>query len=530
MNTHYLIRQGRTPSLRSKIAAGIICLSILPSVALATNTQQTVEAAYAEEINALHIAQQLTDSPVNYSALHTYEELVEELYRIEDQSNGAVNVGPLIKNMTDSGEINDGLIDIDTPQVNNRSLRNAVIDTVANDNVPGLGNLTPNNIGRSNLGRNIMAATFGHGPKKVVYITQQHGNEFIETEAALSFLRKLGKTFYPRIKRLQDEISLLMIVRANPDGGEPDPERCQMKTPFPPPNSIDYDCAFYRFNIDPSAGTLPTDDEFRGALGVGYNLNRYHTSNLDRPIRPVESQAMVAAILAFQPNYVLDMHGDIPKVTCLIDESSITPVVPGLLYDSNCDSIDGSKINNISIRDMAEFIGNNDAKAQRWNMETTKALRFFGVQVGRHRQFNENVEIRNTAGDYSQMTVDGEPVHTMLLEMRNLAPDADPFISGMNFSQSPPTPKIDFALNGVLGQRNLFVGKIISEIVMMKGLTTIANNSVSLGYGDGGYLAIPEDTGFIYQFTDLTLHTLGLSNPGPYLFPLCQFEPCLTGE
>lgn len=521
--------QGRKPSLLTALFAGFTCLSSL-SFHVTADENHSLASQYSEEIDALHIAQQLDDTPIDFTALHTYDELVNALYHIEAQSNGAVDVGPLIRNTTGTGEFDDGLIDIDTPQFVGTSLRQAIINTVANDNVPTLGNTDPDHIGQSNFGRKIMAARFGHGPTKVVYITQQHGNEFIETEAAFNFLTRLGKTHHYTIQQLQHKISLLMIVRANPDGGEPDPERCQMSTPFPPPSSIDYDCAFYRFNIDPTAGTLPTQDEFRGALGVGYNLNRYHVSTLERPIRPVENQAMVGAILAFQPHYILDMHGDIPKVTCAIDDESITPVVPGLLYDSHCTSLDGSKINNISVRDMAEFIGNSDEKAQRWNAKTTKLLRFFGAQVGRHRQFNESVEIINTTGDYSQLTVDGEPIHTMLLEMRNLAPDADPFIAGMHFDQSPPTPKVDFALNNVLGQRNLFIGKIISEIVMMKGLTTIANGAIDHSDGDGGYHDIPEDTGFIYQFTDLTLQTLGLSNPGPYLFPLCTFEPCLTGS
>ena len=515
----------------SLIVTGVSCLFTLPSISYSETIkyQNDMLSDGMQTIDAGLISQQLDDSPIDFSKLTTYNELVEKLYKIEKRSNGAVNVGPLIKNVNEDGVSNNGLIDIDSTLVSDISLRQSVINTVLNDNEPNLGNLYPENIGKSNKGRDIMAATFGHGPKKVVYITQQHGNEFIETEAAFGFLKKLGKLNQWQTQKIQEEITLLMIVRANPDGGEPDPGRCQMGTPFPP-SATPYDCAFYRFNIDPTAGTKPTDDNFRGAVGVGYNLNRYHTATLDRPIRPVESQAMVSAILAFQPNFILDMHGDIPKITCNIDQESIVPVVPGLLYDSNCESRMGSRISSISVRDMAEFIGNSDYAAQTWNSEITKGLRFFGVGVGRHRQFNESVEILNTAGDYSQLIIDGEPVHTMLLEMKNLAPDADLFISGMDFTQSPPAPKIDFALNGVLGKRNLFVGKIISQIIMMNGLTTIANQKIDNVTDDGGYLAIPEDSGFIYRFTDLTLNTLGLTNPGPYLFPLCTFESCLTGN
>ena len=521
----------RKKVFKSLIVSGVSCLFALPVISYSETIKYQNDTLFdgMQTINAALISQQLDDSPIDFSKLHTYNELVEKLYEIEEKSNGAVTVGPLIKNVNEDGVSNNGLIDIDSTLVSDISLRQSVINTVLNDNEPNLGNLNPEKIGKSNKGRDIMAATFGHGPKKVVYITQQHGNEFIETEAAFGFLNRLGKLDQWKTRKIQEEITLLMIVRANPDGGEPDPERCQMGTTFPP-SAESYDCAFYRFNIDPSAGTRPTDDNFRGAVGIGYNLNRYHTATLDRPIRPVENQAMVSAILAFQPNFILDMHGDIPKVTCTIDQESIAPVVPGLLYDSNCESLQGSRISNISVRDMAEFIGNSDYTAQTWNSEITKGLRFFGVGVGRHRQFNESVEILNTAGDYSQLIVDGEPIHTMLLEMKNLAPEADLFISGMDFTQSPPAPKIDFALNGVLGKRNLFVGKIISQIIMMNGLATIANQKIDNATDDGGYLNIPEDSGFIYQFTDLTLNTLGLTNPGPYLFPLCTFESCLTGN
>lgn len=466
--------------------------------------------------------QQVDETPLDLSQLHTYQELVDELYHIESYSRGTVDVGPLIKN----GD-NGGLIDIDSVYWGADSLRQAVVNTVANDTVPSLGNTDPAKVGKSNKGRDLMAARFGNGPVKVVYITQQHGNEYIETEAALNFLRRLSHNFLPSIRRMEREVSLLMIVRANPDGGEPDPQRCQIGTPFPPPSAPDYDCAFYRFNIDSSAGTLPTTDPFRGAVGVGYNLNRYHVANLDKPVRPVENQAMVAAIKAFAPNFILDFHGDIPKVTCDIDTGSIAPVVPGLLYDSLCLPGDDAWVNHVSVRDMAEFLGQSDEVAQRWNGLITRNLDFFGVHTGRHRQFNESVEILNTAGDYSRLLSDGEPVHTMLLEIRNFTPVADPFVAGMNFQQSPPAPQIDFALNQVLGQSDYFVGKLLSELIMYRGLNVIANGRMERTPGDGGYGAIPVDTGFIYELSDLTLQTLGMEYPGPYIFPLCTLQPCL---
>ena len=476
----------------------------------------------AQAFDAEDMLRHVDETPLDLEQLHTYEELVNELYRIEARSGGSIDVGPLIRN----GD-NGGLVDIDSAYWDGVPLREAVVDTVRNDSVPVLGNTDPERVGISNKGREIMAARFGNGPTRVVYITQQHGNEYIETEAAFNFLKRLSKWYLPGVRRMAREISLLMIVRANPDGGEPDPERCQMGTPFPPSTAAGYDCAFYRFNVDPSAGTLPTDDPFRGAYGVGYNLNRYHVALLDKPIRPVESQAMVAAIKAFQPKFILDFHGDIPKVTCEIDNGSIAPVVPGLLYDADCASMEGALISHLSVRDMAEFLGQSDPVAQQWNGLIVSGLKWFGVQSGRHRQFNEATEILNTAGDYSRLVHGGEPVHTMLLEIRNFSPLADPFIAGMNFHQDPVTPQIDFALNTVLGQTDFFIGKLLSELIMYRGLNVIASGKLAHAEGDGGYGDIPVDTGFIYELSELTKQTLGLEEGGPYIFPLCTLQPCL---
>ena len=477
----------------------------------------------SEPISAADIVHQLDDEPLDFSVLHTYSELVDELYAIEQQSNGLFDVGPLIIN-----ENNGGLIDIDF-SFNGTTLREAVVNTVRSDSVPSQGNSDSSKVGYSNFDRALMAVKFGFGPKKVVYITQQHGNEFIATEAAFDFLRAILSQSSSEIVAMQQQLTLLMIVRANPDGGEPDPLRCQMGAPLITLGFRNFDCAFYRFNIDKTAGHKETDDSFRGAVGVGYNLNRYHIPNLDAPIRPVENQAMVAAMLAFQPNYIMDLHGDMPKVTCPLAPDTVAEVEPDLLYDIACASAEGTTLNDVSIRDMAEFIGNNDIKAQRWNGMIINNLGHLGMQVGVHRQFGESEEIINTAGEYSILTYDGEPVHTMLLEQKTLSQIADPLVTSLDFNYLIPRPNLEFALNQVLGKQNFQKGKLYSQAIMMEGLKVIMNEAFSLP-GDGGYSAIALDSGFIYEGSPLTTFALGLSNPGPYLFPLCLFEPCLGDD
>lgn len=479
-------------------------------------------------VSAAQISQQLADDPLDFSSLHTYGQLVAELRRIGRNSEH-MEVGPLIKN---GG--NGGLIDIDIAHSGGNTLREAVAETVPKDprsGRPVSGNADPSRIGFSNKNRSIMAAKFGSGRQRLVYITQQHGNEFIGTEAALSFLNDLSQLPASAQRTLARRVSLLVIVRANPDAGEPRPERCQSEAPFPVPQNFNPDCAFYRFNIDPTAGMLPTSDTFRGAVGVGYNLNRYHMPNLDAPIRPVESQAMVATMLAFKPNFILDFHGDVPKVVCDIDTAAVTTILPGLFFDVSCVNEIGAFPSQISLRDLGEVIGDPDRKSQKWTGIVGTNLRSFGAQVGRHRQLGEGTEFVHTVGDYSLLEVDRERTHTMLVEARNLSPVGDPLVTGLDFRQSPPAPRVEFVLNGVLGQSNFETGRFLNSMTMMRSLIATANSVIDSIPGDGGYSNIPTDSGFIYEISRLAQGVLGIPLAGPFLQPLCfGADNCLESE
>ncbi|MGI9316907.1 MAG: M14 family zinc carboxypeptidase, partial [bacterium] len=140
---------------------------------------------------------------------HNYRELVRALNKIQKNSKGRISTGPLI----DRGD-NGGLLKVD------QDLLSAIINTVQ-----------PNNnslekIGKSTQGREIMAARFGkEGKPKVMIISQQHGSEMHSTEALLSFLKDLSKGRRGYKQSIFDNLDILAIVRANPDGGEPD-EHC----------------------------------------------------------------------------------------------------------------------------------------------------------------------------------------------------------------------------------------------------------------------------------------------------------------
>lgn len=53
-------------------------------------------------------------------------------------------------------------------------------------------------------------------------ITQQHGNEPAATEAVLEVIQWLSNSRRKAEKDILDKLDLLVLVRANPDGGEPD--------------------------------------------------------------------------------------------------------------------------------------------------------------------------------------------------------------------------------------------------------------------------------------------------------------------
>lgn len=275
--------------------------------------------------------------------LTTYQALDHKLKVIEKWSYKNLQTGPLIINGDNGGIIN---IDIPLPPylpVNHgvcggepTTIRNAVTCTVQ-DNLGG--NTDASKIGFSTQGRELLAAQLGNPQgKRVLIITQQHGNEPAATEAALRTLVKLGFSPSQSVHHILEKLNILMILRANPDGGEPDAANCAM---LPATGSVlTQDCAMIRENVNPAAGggfLANSEQGFGGVVGQGYDLNRYHFVTLTDAIRPVETQAMVATALAFQPEIVLDLHGDLHKTDCVIDYTSINPgQVLGQLPTAEC--------------------------------------------------------------------------------------------------------------------------------------------------------------------------------------------------
>lgn len=76
-------------------------------------------------------------------------------------------------------------------------------------------------IGRSILGRDIRAVTFGNGPTRVLLWSQMHGDEATATMALADLFRFLAEgTSNPLHQRLARELTVVFVPMLNPDGAE----------------------------------------------------------------------------------------------------------------------------------------------------------------------------------------------------------------------------------------------------------------------------------------------------------------------
>jgi hypothetical protein len=136
-------------------------------------------------------------------------------------------------------------------------------------------------IGRTNERRPIRLASVGHGDTRLLYVTQQHGDEPLGTPAAVRALWVLGVLDSPWQRWLRSRVTIDIVVQANPDGAV----RNQ------------------RFNHDPSA-TGPYAEP-----GVGYDINRFHNPLTPIEDNPVpEARAILRLWHATHSSIVVDYH------------------------------------------------------------------------------------------------------------------------------------------------------------------------------------------------------------------------------
>lgn len=75
-------------------------------------------------------------------------------------------------------------------------------------------------VGRTNLGRDLYTARVGTGERVLLVQSAIHGNERTGTEALLGILKKLGSSNDPVTKRALENVTLVAMPMANPDGAE----------------------------------------------------------------------------------------------------------------------------------------------------------------------------------------------------------------------------------------------------------------------------------------------------------------------
>ena len=153
-----------------------------------------------------------------------------------------------------------------------------VLDQIA---AASRGRVDISTAGYSNENRPIKRATLGHGPVRIFYVTQQHGDEPLGTPAAVRALWALGVPNTAWHRWMRSRITLDIIVRANPDGHVRN----------------------WRYNYDPEA-----DPEY-GQAGQGYDINRYHDPAVAPADNPVPEAATIRRVWdETRPDIVVDYH------------------------------------------------------------------------------------------------------------------------------------------------------------------------------------------------------------------------------
>lgn len=154
----------------------------------------------------------------------------------------------------------------------------------------------------SNTGREIPVVTIGDGPTSVMYIANQHGNEFVVSEAMINLVRSISGNSRTAVA-LRDALTVTIVPRVNVDGFDADvTDLAGNTTPW-------------RQNYDPDCATACAFY----ATGRGYDMNRYHsyTDNaFDHPyiegdddLNPVpEAIAMRLLWEERRPELVVDFH------------------------------------------------------------------------------------------------------------------------------------------------------------------------------------------------------------------------------
>jgi hypothetical protein len=172
-------------------------------------------------------------------------------------------------------------------------------------------------------GRLVPYVVIGDGPRKMIVIAQQHGNEYMPSNGAIALIRDLSSNA-KQAKFIRKELTVIIVPRVNIDGfdattsGEP-----------------------WRYNVDPdvcAAGPCPP----YSSRDRGYDINRYHPYltdyPLDNPNTPLpDDENPVPESLNVRALY--DMAGGADDVAVVFDLHG-----QGTPLDANRDLVTGSTL------------------------------------------------------------------------------------------------------------------------------------------------------------------------------------------
>lgn len=154
----------------------------------------------------------------------------------------------------------------------------------------------------SNTGREIPVVTIGDGATPVMLIANQHGDEYVVSEAMLAVIRSLsGGSAHAR--SIRDALTLTIVPRVNVDGFDAEV------------TDLSGDTTPWRQNFDTAC---PAFCEFYEP-GRGYDINRYHSysqSAYDHPYEPgMDANNPVPEAIAMRllwderrPEVIVDFH------------------------------------------------------------------------------------------------------------------------------------------------------------------------------------------------------------------------------
>jgi hypothetical protein len=240
------------------------------------------------------------------------------------------------------------------------------------------GRVAVDQIGTTNLGRELWAARVGTGDRVLMVQSAIHGNERTGTEALLGILRDLGASNDAGTQELLSSVTLVALPMVNPDGGELN----------------------RRMNViswDEVVGTYPQLEgaprawyhQLRGD-GIdlpGFDLNRDFNPDLDYVPQPGDlpgRQVDAGFFLSPESRAIRDVYVD------LRDEFGKVDAVVDLHHMGPCDRLTGGEQDGKYISVSLDYppLGVNDGAAYKdqWPLLDQDSSRRYALAVARGMQ------------------------------------------------------------------------------------------------------------------------------------------------